>query len=155
LSLVLDSVDSTISDPILSGGLVQVKVVDDLLVSLGGLESVTSVLGEELFLGEVRELVEAHSVSLGNEIGGGDGEVVLVEDSKSEVLLRWGSVVLSVLVLPSGESGVDMRWDHVGVVGVGLVETSSDQQSGGNDGECDFVHFYKLLLPVNKYQVDL
>ena len=139
--MVLDWVNGTLSSPINVRRLGE-TVLNDFLLSWGSLESESSVLGEELFLGEVRELVKSHSVSLGNKVGGGDGQIVLVEDSKSEVLLGWGSVVLSMLVLPSGEGSVNVWWNEASVVGVGLVETGSDQQSGGNNCESDFVHFY-------------
>jgi hypothetical protein len=148
LSLVLDSDDGTRGDPVNVTGLGEV-VLDSLFVSFGGLESESSVLGQEFLLGQVRELVKSDGVGLGGELLSGDSEEVLVEDSKSVGLLGWGSVALSVLHGPLSESGVDWSWDIVSAGAFDLEKTGSNQKCGSSNDDEDFVHFvYYFYLSV-------
>lgn len=138
LSLVLDGDDGALLNPVHGGflGWLEVGLLSGLLN-----ESVTGVLGEELFLGEIGELIKSHGVALGGHLLGGKSEEVLVEDCESVGSLRRRSVALSVLHGPLGKSGVDWSWDVVDIGILGLEKTGSNEQSCGSNNDENLIHF--------------
>lgn len=150
LSLVLDWVNSSLSSPINTFTLGK-SVFEEHFVSLSSSERVTGVLGQEFFLGEVRELVKSDTVSLSGDLFGGDSEEVLVEDSKSESSFGRRSVGLSVLHGPLSESRVNWSWDIVSVGAFGLEKTSSDQKCSSSNNDEDFVHFFIFFVQSDIY----
>ena len=111
-------------------------VIDDTLVDVrndkvSGLVDTleTGVLGDELFFGQIRELVEAELVGEALVVVDlVDHHEVSVEVLHSVHLLGWASVDLVLLALPLLEGGKDLD------VGVDGVVSWSHEEWHGDDG---------------------
>lgn len=146
--MVLDWVNGSLGSPVDSGGLAEGVDVFNVLWSLA--QSETGVLGQEFFLGEVREFVDGGGVkSVVLSVLGLNFSESLLEDSESVEVFLWGGVSLVVFLDVFSEFD-KIRGDLFDVVhGVDLVDGDCCEDSSDDGEDLHVSHFFVIYNFMN------